>query len=92
MGTPTENDYTIDYSGDYALIAVRIAEVNQSLGAINQALSAILARMSDGGLGVYMRPLDDDARLSRGLTINALEQSGQIEAVREEMANPTPLP
>ena len=41
--------------------------------------------------GIYMRSGNNDGGFNRAMSVNVLKQSNQLENVRQEMANPTPI-
>lgn len=78
-----------------ALYAGKKADGNSlatSQHAIAQAIEHIRQRASQEQLGIYTRPIPyGDGGFSRAAMINALKQADQLDNVRQEMANPTPL-
>lgn len=70
-------------------VSEQIRDLHEQLLETQQAL---LERASIDTLGIYMRSTRYEGDLSRAAMLNALMASGQPEAVRDEMTDPTPMP
>ncbi|WP_313473957.1 hypothetical protein [Stutzerimonas kunmingensis] len=80
---------TNDYSQQLSRIAAALEAIVASLAAIQANQSTLVQHAITDELGLVARP--HDAALNRAITVNALRQSGQLDIVGEEMANPTDI-
>lgn len=78
-----------NYSPQLSRIADALEGIAACLSAIHADQQTFVEHAITDELGLVARP--HDASLTRALTVNALRASGQLDIVREEMANPTEM-
>ena len=92
------------HAKDAAGIIEAIGQVASKLGEANDIAREVLENQKDfvkrastdmtdaiNSNGIYMRSGNNDGGFNRAMSVNALKQSNQLENVRQEMANPTPI-
>jgi hypothetical protein len=89
----------MDYTQDYESIRAEIEGVKTNISAVNDTLQAMLdvqtqmlARMENQNEGIYMRSVVDTSDLGYAATIVSLRESNLLDAVSTEMQNPTEMP
>jgi hypothetical protein len=70
-------------------VSEQIRDLHEQILETQQAL---FDRASTDTLGIYMRSTRYEGDLARAAMLNALIVSNQLDAVRDEMADPTPMP
>jgi hypothetical protein len=99
MGIKTSDNNVIDYTQDFESIRAEIEGVKTNISAVNDTLQAILdvqtqmlARMENQNEGIYMRSVVDTGDLGHAATIVSLREAGLLDDVSAEMQNPTEMP
>lgn len=108
MGVQTGSANAIDYTEDYAKLLQQAIAANETLMGIKDeakrsadaaermadTLENMLERMSNESLGVYQRTISepDLHSFGRAASVTSLKAAGRLEAVFEEMQNPTAFP
>jgi hypothetical protein len=99
MGVKTNDANVMDYTDDFEAIRSEIEGVKTNISAVNDTLQAILdvqtqmlARMENQNEGIYMRSVVDTSDLGYAATIVSLRESNLLDDVRTEMQNPTEMP
>lgn len=73
-------------------ISQHLESTAESLQQICTVQEALHERASRDTLGIVMRGTRHDGELSRAAMISALQSSNRLDAVRDEMTAPTPMP
>jgi hypothetical protein len=99
MGNKTSDTNVMDYTQDFESIRAEIEGVKTNISAVNDTLQAMLdvqtqmlARMENQNEGIYMRSVVDTSDLGYAATIVSLRESNLLDDVRTEMQNPTEMP